>query len=69
SWDIDAFDELLPVIGTGKIQLWDDDTFSDDPIGDPVVFTLTFKPNQFERKMKIETEHYSITIDWQRLHE
>jgi len=30
---------------------------------------LTFKPNQFERKMKIETEHYSITIDWQRLHE
>ena len=69
NWDIDAFDKLLPVIGTGKIQLWDDDTFSDDPIGEPVVFTLTFKPNQFERKMEIKTEHYSITIDWERLHE
>lgn len=69
NWDIDAFDKLLPVIGTGKIQLWDDDTFSDDPIGEPVIFTLTFKPNQFERKMEIKTEHYSITIDWQRLHE
>ena len=34
--EIDAFDKLLPVIGTGKIQLWDDDTFSDDPIGDPL---------------------------------
>ena len=69
SWDIDAFDELLPVLGTGKIQVWDDDTFSDDPIGEPVVFTLTFKPNQFERTMEIKTEHYSLSIQWQRLHE
>ena len=69
SWGIDAFDDLLPVLGTGKIQVWDDDTFSDDLIGDPVVFTLTFKPNQFERTMEIKTEHYSLSIQWQRLHE
>ena len=69
SWGIDAFEDLLPVVGTGKIQVWDDDTFSDDPIGDPVVFTLTFKPNQFERTMEIKTEHYSLSIEWQRLHE
>ena len=69
SWDLEELDELLPVIGTGKIQVWDDDTFSDDPIGDPVVFTLSFKPNQFERKTEIKTDHYTITIHWQRLHE
>ena len=69
SWDFEAFDELLPVLSTGKIQVWDDDTFSDDPIGEPVIFTLTFKPNQFEQKMEINTMHYSIVIHWQRLHE
>tara|TARA_B100000676_G_scaffold78190_2_gene77885 strand:- start:1641 stop:2996 length:1356 start_codon:yes stop_codon:yes gene_type:complete len=68
-WGTDAFDKLLPVLSTGKIQVWDDDTFSDDPIGDPLVFTLSFKPNQFERKTTIKTDHYSITIHWQRLHE
>ncbi len=69
SWDFNAFEKLLPVLGTGKLQVWDDDTFSDDPIGEPVIFTLSFKPNQFERKMEVTTEHYSITIHWQRLHE
>ncbi len=69
NWDLDSFDELLPVLGAGKLQVWDDDTFSDDPIGEPVVFTLSFEPDQFEHEMQVKTEHYTITIDWQRLHE
>ena len=68
-WTSADLGQLLPVLRSGQIDIWDDDLNGDDKIGDTLSFDLNFKPGQFQLRQEYKTREFTLTLTWQRLHE
>ena len=68
-WTSEDLGQLLPVLRSGQIDVWDDDPNGDDKIGETLSFKLSFKPRQFQLRQEYKTREFTLTLTWQRLHE